>query len=77
MASSKASAPIPVYNIVTERHFEQATDLWSKVMDKQTGAQKRFVENVSGHAASVKNEKLRAEIYGECNVFNSSGAIAF
>ena len=65
VASCRTPLPMATYTTVTDRDFEQAIALWSNVMQKQEGAQSRFVENVSAHAAGVKNAELRGKIYGE------------
>lgn len=77
VASSKTPLPMAISTTVTDRDFEQATALWSNVMQKQDGAQVRFVENVSAHAAGVKDDKLRGKIYGECNTPSSIRPISF
>jgi catalase len=65
VVSSSSPAPIPVSKCAKDSDFEQAIELWVKVMHKQEGAQARFIENVSTHAAGVKTTWLREKIYGE------------
>jgi catalase len=65
VVSSSSPVPIPVSRSAKDSGFEQATELWVKAMDKQDGAQARFIENVSTHAAGVKSTWLREKIYGE------------
>jgi len=62
VASREHPAPVAVSRTVTDSDFEQATALWN-VMKTQDGAQSRFVENISAHAASVKNLELRSKVY--------------
>jgi catalase len=63
--SGQNPLPVAVSTTVTDLDFEQAIALWSKVMQKQEGAQARFVENLSAHVAGVKNVELRGKVYGE------------
>lgn len=44
--------------------FEQATGLW-KILGREKDHQERFVDNVAGNVANVKNNKLRSLVYGK------------
>ncbi|EXJ71410.1 catalase [Cladophialophora psammophila CBS 110553] len=56
-------SPISAFTQVNDqKDFEQATALW-KIMEKQEGAQARFVDNVAAHASDVKEKWLREEVY--------------
>ena len=66
-----------VSTAVTDRDFEQATALWRNVMQKQEGVQARFVENVSAHAAGVKDAGLREKIYGQYDIVTFITHICF
>jgi catalase len=77
IASYKTPQPIAVSTTVTDRDFEQATALWRHVMQKQEGAQARFVENASAHAAGVKDVGLRGQIYGKYDIATSITHVCF
>ena len=56
-------APVSAYTTVTDRDFEQATALW-RIMQKQDGAEERFVDNVAAHVSGATQEWIRKEVYG-------------
>lgn len=66
-----------VSTTVTDRYFEQATALWCSLMQKQEGAQARFVENISVHAAGVNDVGIREKVYGEYDIATSPTHISF
>jgi catalase len=66
------TTPSPVFTVVTEKDFEQATALWT-LMGKQDGAQNRFVGNAAAHIAGVTTRDLRERAYG-MSFLRSSGS---
>ncbi|OAL21116.1 hypothetical protein AYO22_08273 [Fonsecaea multimorphosa] len=55
--------PISAFTEVDDRKdFEQPIALW-KIMEKQEGAQARFVDNVAAHVSGVGEKWLRDEVY--------------
>jgi catalase len=57
------TTPSPVFTVVTEKDFEQATALWN-LMERQDSAQDRFVGNAAAHIAGVTTRDLRERAYG-------------
>ncbi|KAI1383442.1 catalase [Hypoxylon trugodes] len=54
--------PVSFSSEVTDQDFEQSTALWH-VMEKQEGAQERFVDNVSAHISATQTQWIRDETY--------------
>ncbi|KAL9042242.1 MAG: hypothetical protein Q9214_003841 [Letrouitia sp. 1 TL-2023] len=55
-------APVAVASKVEDKDYEQATALW-RIMEKQDGAQKRFIDNLSAHVSGVETKWLREDVY--------------
>ncbi|RVX71666.1 hypothetical protein B0A52_03850 [Exophiala mesophila] len=58
----QVATPSPVFTVVTDKDFEQATALW-RLMEKQDGAHDRFVGNAAAHIADVTTPVLREKAY--------------
>lgn len=61
---TQITLPVSAFTEVTEKDFEQAIALW-KIMEKQEGAQERFINNVSAHISGVTQQWIRDEAYGK------------
>lgn len=72
----QVTTPSPVFTVVTEKDFEQATALW-RLMEKQDGAHDRFVGNAAAHIAGVTTQSLRDRAYGMYHILLSSVVFVF
>lgn len=61
---AQVAEPSPVFTVVTDKDFEQATALW-KLLEEQHGAQDRWVGNAAAHIAGVTHKSLREQAYGQ------------
>ena len=67
MDHTQVTTPSPVFTTVTEKNFEQATAYWNMI-EKQEGAQHRFINNVAAHVSGVTQKWMRDEVYGKHRV---------
>lgn len=61
---AQITTPIAAFTTVTDKDFEQPRALWH-IMEKQDGAQLRFVHNVAAHVSGVSEAWLREGVYGK------------
>lgn len=56
---------------VVSEEFDQATGPW-RVLGKEEGHQKRFIDNAADNVANFKNDKLRRMVYDKLSLYMPS-----